>query len=148
MDWFDPCRSLRMCNNNNINGSRYLNVSCQLRPHVDIHRWSAFTLYRAPCHKWKNIKDCVTAEKIQLLDWPDNNPDLWYESHEEYVMYCEKQTHEKQTFSAAALLEAIKQVWCAQSFKSFWQLLSIACLIILRQWLRQRRCYKTLNLLK
>ena len=60
-----------------MNGNRYLNLlRAKLKLHMQVHRCSVFMHGGAPCHRQRTVKDYLTAERIKVLDWLGNSPDL------------------------------------------------------------------------
>ena len=60
-----------------MNGSRYVNLfSEKLQLHVAVHQCSVFMHDGAPCHRSKVVQSFLDQQRINVLEWPGNSPDL------------------------------------------------------------------------
>ena len=101
-----------------MNGNRYLNLLREkLKLHMKVHRRSVFMHDGAPCHRSRTVKDYLMSERIKVLDWPGNSPDL--NPIEKLWSILKNKVSEKQPSSATELVEAIKNVWCTEISKDY-----------------------------
>jgi len=63
----------------------------------------------APCHRSKAVKNFFEKNRIQMLEWPGNSPDL--NPIENLWNFMKKKVSEKHPSSLDALQRAIKEVW-------------------------------------
>jgi transposase len=73
----------------------------------------------APCHRSRAVRDYLTAEQIQVLDWPGNSPDLNPIENLWHIVI--KKVAEKQPSSTKALVESIKNVWSTEISQAYCQ---------------------------
>ena len=60
-----------------MNGQKYLDLlKNKLELHMAVHKCSVFMQDGAPCHRAKIVTQFLKAQKINILDWPGNSPDL------------------------------------------------------------------------
>ena len=77
---------------------------------MDIHGATFFMHDDAPVHTCKKVKQGLTENKIECLDWPPQSPDLnpieniWHRIKRELENY--------DTSSLKKLEDALKEVWC------------------------------------
>ena len=73
---------------------------------MTIHNSEIFMHDGAPCHSSKIVTTFLKSEKVKVLDWPSNSPDL--NPIENLWMVVKNKVAEKQASSAK---KAIKEVW-------------------------------------
>ena len=60
-----------------MNGSRYVNLLREkLQLHMAVHHTSVFIDDGAPCHRSKVMQSFLDQQRINMLEWPGNSPDL------------------------------------------------------------------------
>uniref|UniRef100_A0A0P4WEJ0 Tc1-like transposase DDE domain-containing protein n=1 Tax=Scylla olivacea TaxID=85551 RepID=A0A0P4WEJ0_SCYOL len=55
---------------------RYIQMLEDHMPPVELHGCGSFMQDDAPCHAAKSVKKWLNDQKINMLDWPGNSPDL------------------------------------------------------------------------
>ena len=63
----------------------------------------------APCHRSKVVLEYLWKSKVEVLDWPENSPDL--NPIENLWNYMKSKVEEKQPSRVKKLVTAIKEVW-------------------------------------
>ena len=81
----------------------------ELKLPMDIHKCTIFMQDGAPCHQSKVATDFLKKNKISLLEWPGNSPDL--NPIENLWTIMKDKVADKQPSSAQNLKQAIKDVW-------------------------------------
>ena len=103
-----------------MNGARYLELLQEkLVLHMGIHQCTIFMQDGAPCHRARQVKDFLSSNNIELLDWPGNSPDL--NPIENLWSVMKNKVAAKQPSSLKTLVEWIKQVWCKEFSKEYCQ---------------------------
>ena len=93
-----------------MNGLNYVELLREkLTLHMAIHKTTIFMQDGAPCHRSKVVKEFLMKNRVKVLDWPGNSPDL--NPIENLWSQMKDLVAEKQPPSAAALVAAIKDVW-------------------------------------
>jgi len=60
-----------------MNGHRYVELLAEkLNIHMAVHNCTIFMQDGAPCHRSKVAKTFLAENRIKVLDWPGNSPDL------------------------------------------------------------------------
>ena len=60
-----------------MNGQKYLDLlKNKLELHMAVHKCSVFMQDGAPCHRAKIVTQFLKTQKINILDWPGNSPNL------------------------------------------------------------------------
>ena len=60
-----------------MNGPRYVELlEEKLKIHIAVHNCTVFTQDGVPCHRSKVATTFLAKDKIKVLDWPGNSPDL------------------------------------------------------------------------
>ena len=60
-----------------MNGSRYVNLLREkLQLHMAVHHCSVFMHDGASCHRSKMVQSFLDQQRINMLEWPGNSPDL------------------------------------------------------------------------
>ena len=63
--------------NERVNSKRYIELlESKLKVFMNIHGCKIFMQDSAPCHVSKESRDWFQRNKIELLEWPGNSPDL------------------------------------------------------------------------
>lgn len=101
-----------------VNSNMYLNLLHEkMELYMRVHKYSIFMHDGAPCHRSKIITKYLRTQKIKLLDWPDNNPDL--NPIENLWCIVKNKVAKRQPFSSTTLVEAIKHIWFPDIFKAY-----------------------------
>ena len=59
------------------NGKKYLELpKDKLKNHMDIHHRGIFMHGGAPRHRLRIVSDFLKNQKVEVLQWPGNGPDL------------------------------------------------------------------------
>ena len=81
----------------------------KLKLHMEIHNCTVFMQDGAPCHKSKVMSEFLSQQRIKVLDWPGNRPDL--NPIENLWDILKDKVANKQSTSAKHLQEVIKESW-------------------------------------
>ena len=93
-----------------INGQKYLDLlKNKLKLQMAVHKCSVFMQDGAPCHHAKIVIQFLKAQKINILDWPGNSPNL--NPIENLWTILKNKVSERQSTNAKMLEPAIKEVW-------------------------------------
>ena len=71
----------------------------------------------APCHRSKVAKTFLAENRIKVLDWAGNSPDL--KPIENLWTNIKNKVAEKHASSAKDLVKVIKEVWVKEIFQEF-----------------------------
>ena len=93
-----------------MNGPRYVELlEEKLKIHMAGHNCTVFMPDGAPCHRSKVATIFLAKNKVKVLDWPGNSPDL--NPIENLLTNLKDKVGERQLSSAKDLVEVIKEVW-------------------------------------
>ena len=93
-----------------INGSRYVNLLREkLQLHMAVHQCSVFMHDGAPSHRSKVVQSFLDQQRINMLEWPGNSPDL--NPIENLWSTMKRKVAEQQPSSLLELQHAIKEDW-------------------------------------
>lgn len=96
-----------------MNGDRYLDLlKSKLNIHMAVHGCDTFMHDGAPCHRCKKVSGYLAEEKVDVLDWPGNSPDL--NPIENLWTMMKNNVAERQPSSGEGLTQAIKEVWVTE----------------------------------
>ena len=99
--------------NTTMNGPRYVELLKEkLKLHMDIHKCTIFMQDGAPCHRPKVATDFLKKNKISVLEWPGNSPDL--NPIDNLWTIMKDKVADKQPSSGKNLKQAIKDVWATE----------------------------------
>jgi transposase len=106
-----------------MNGDRYLDVlKNHLLPFMVIQKATHFLQDGAPCHKSKKITEFLMENKLQVIDWPGNSPDL--NPIENVWAYMKNKLKEKAITSVPTLEQEIKMMWIKDISKDYFKKLT------------------------
>jgi transposase len=107
-----------------MNGERYKKVLAEhLVPFMELHQVKTFMQDGAPCHTSKLVMDSLKKQKLNVLEWPGNSPDL--NPIENCWSFMKKKLKEGHTItSLPKLIAAIKRMWVRDIPKEYFQKLS------------------------
>ena len=93
-----------------MNGEKYLNLlKSKLELYMTVHNFQIFMHDGVPCHRSKLVKKFLEEKSIQMLEWPENSPDL--NPIENLWSIMKKKVSEKHPTTRCAIQSAIKEVW-------------------------------------
>ena len=97
--------------NTTMNGQRYLAMLKEKIPlTMSLHETTTFMHDGAPCHKAKIVTKWLNDNRIRVLDWPGNSPEL--NPIENLWLIIKNKVEYHDTGSLPKLAETIKKVWC------------------------------------
>ena len=92
------------------NGSRYVELLAEkLEIHMAVHNCTIFMQDGAPCHRSKIAKTFRAENRIKVLDWLGNSPNL--NPIENLWTNMKNNVAEKHPSSAKDLVKVIKEMW-------------------------------------
>ena len=91
-----------------MNSSRYVNPREKLQLHMAIHQCSVFMYNGAPCYRSKVVQSFLDQQRISMLEWPGNTPDL--NPIENLWLMMKRKVPEQQPSSLLGLQHAIEEV--------------------------------------
>ena len=106
--------------NKKVNGAEYINIlSTKLKMAMQLNGCRVFQQDSAPAHTCRAVKNWLTTNGVQVLEWPGNSPDLnpienlWSIMKRHVRLYHPRNMQE--------LLYYIKRVWCQEISKELCQ---------------------------
>ena len=87
-----------------------------------IHSCEVFMQDNAPCHKSKKVTNSLQQQKIRVLDWPGNSPDL--NPIENCLQKMKNIMKQKKTPNLETLKLELMRVWCQKMSLDYFQNLS------------------------
>ena len=103
-----------------MNGQKYLDLlKNKLELHMAVRKCSVFMQDGAPCHCAKIVTQFLKAQKINILDWPGNSPDL--NPFQNLWTILKNKVSERQPNNAKMLEEGIKEVWVRDISPSYFR---------------------------
>jgi len=101
-----------------MNGSHYVELLAEkLKIHMAVHNCTIFMQHGAPCHRSKVAKTFLAENRIKVLDWLGNGPDL--NTIENLWTNMKNKVAEKHPSSAKDLVKVIKEVWVKEISQQF-----------------------------
>ena len=101
-----------------MNGPRYVKLLGEkLKIYMAVHNCTIFMQDGAPCHRSKVAKTFLGENRIKVLDWPGNSPDL--NPIENLWTNMKNKVAEKHPSSAKDLVKVIKEVWVKEISQEF-----------------------------
>jgi transposase len=106
-----------------MNGDCFLDgLKKHLLSFIEFHKATHFRQDGAPCHKSKKITDFLKENKLQVIDWPGNSPDL--NPIEKVRAYMKNKLKEKVITSVPTLEQKIKMMWIKDISKDYFKKLT------------------------
>ena len=116
--FFGPGGIYFLPKNVTMNGIRYLDMIKERVPRTMAnHDTSIFMHDGAPCHRSKIVSKWLTDNKIDVLDWPGNSPDL--NPIENMWLIIKNKLECRDTASCQKLIDAIAKVWSDNISKEY-----------------------------
>ena len=101
-----------------MNGPRYVKLLAEkLKIHMAMPNCTIFMQDGAPCHRSKVAKTFLTENRIKVVDWPGNSPDL--NPVENLWTNMKNTVFEKHPSSAKDLVKVIKEVLVKEISEEF-----------------------------
>ena len=101
-----------------INCLRYVELLAEkLKIHMAVHSCTIFMQNGAPCHRSKVARTFLAENRIKVLDWPSNSPDL--NPIENPWTNMKNKVAEKHPPSAKNLVKVIEEVWVKEISQEF-----------------------------
>jgi len=101
-----------------MNGPRYVKLLAEkLKIHMAVHNCTIFMQDGAPCHRSKVAKTFLAENRIKVLDWLGNNPDL--NPIQNLWTKMKNKVAKKHPSSAKDLVKVIKEVWVKEISQEF-----------------------------
>jgi len=105
-----------------MNGPRYVELLAgKLNFHMAVHNCTIFVQDGAPCHRSKVDKTFLAENRIMVLDWPGNSPDL--NPIQNLWTNMKNKVAEKHPSSAKDLVKVIKEVCVKEISQEFCRIL-------------------------